>query len=98
MQTTAEIEAAKARKSDAEVSFKTSVFIEETLVNLFGMYALPYVLWKHGRIGAYNRMMTGFNEVRRFWPVSEPSSDTCHTRGCSAQGRCGLRNSVTRGL
>jgi hypothetical protein len=64
MQTTAEIEAAKARKSDAEVSFKTGVFIEETLVNLCGMYALPYVLWKHGHIGAYNRMMTGFNEVR----------------------------------
>lgn len=57
MQTTVEIEAAQARKADAEVSFKFAPFLEETLVNLFGTFSAPYVLWAHGRIGMRNRLL-----------------------------------------
>lgn len=59
METSAQIEAAQARKADAEVSFKTGVFVEETLTNAFGTLATPYVIWRHGFIGARNRMFWG---------------------------------------
>jgi hypothetical protein len=53
----AAMEALLARKADAEISFKAGVFVEEFIFNFFGIFSVPFVLWRKGKVGAQNRLL-----------------------------------------
>jgi hypothetical protein len=62
------------RQHAAAPRFNASVFCDECIMNILGWLCLPYMLWRHGRIGAVNRgFLTNIAQIcftLMFWYIN----------------------------